>query len=88
MSEEKFVTIAVFDMPGIVKIYQEALEQEGIKSFVPNDFAPFDSQVYYVPNPFDRGIKLQVSKKDVTKAIEILAEDPACQKYIVYTDKE
>lgn len=84
MDEEKFVTIAVFDMPGVVKIYQDVLEQEGIETLAPNDYAAFDSQMYYVPNPIDRGIKLQVAKKDKNRAIEILSEDQACQRYIVY----
>lgn len=86
MDENKFVTIALFDMPGVVKIYQDALKQEGIESFVPNDYAPYDGQFYYKPNPLDRGVKLQVQEQDIKKAVRTLSDDPACRKYIIYRE--
>ncbi len=86
MDENKLVTIAVFDVPGVVKIYQDALEQEGIRTFVPNDYAPYDGQIYANPNPVNRGIKLQVQEKDIKRAVEILSEDPASRKYIFYRE--
>ncbi|MBI5555790.1 MAG: hypothetical protein HY920_08080 [Elusimicrobia bacterium] len=84
LDTEDYETIAVFDIPGLVKIYQEALAQEGIKSFVPNDYAPYDGQIYVKPNPVERGIKLQVHERDVKRAVAVLSEYPACRKYIVY----
>jgi hypothetical protein len=85
---EDFETIAFFDVPGLVSVYQQALEQEGIKTFVPNDYAPYDGQFYRQINLTGKGIMLQVHEKDVKKAIELLSEDPACQKYIVYPDED
>ena len=79
---EDFETIAFFD------VYQQALEQEGIKTFVPNDYAPYDGQFYRQINLTGKGIMLQVHEKDVKKAIELLSEDLACQKYIVYPDED
>ena len=85
---EDFETIAFFDVPGLVSVYQQALEQEGIRTFVPNDYAPYEGQFYRQINLTGKGIMLQVHEKDVRKAIELLSEDPACQKYIVYPDED
>lgn len=84
LDTEDYETIAVFDMPGVVKIYQESLEQEGIKTFVPNDYAPYDGQFFVKPNAIDRGIKLQVHESNAKRAVAILSEDPASRKFIIH----
>lgn len=83
LNTEDFKTIDLFNMPVVVNIYQDALEREGIRAFVPNDYAPYNGQFFTNPNPVDRGVKLQGQAKDIRKAIKILP----CLPKIHYVSK-